>query len=104
MDEGDKHLALVHHVHFVLAQGLVHQGLLDLENHLGPVEDLLGTVDERRARLLVILVMVEGAVAGVALHKHRETVLDKLAHRFGRSRYTSLVVHDFLGNADNHIV
>ena len=102
MDEGDENLALVHHVHFVLVQGLVHQGFLDLEDHLRAVVDLLRVVDDLCAGQDVILVVIEGAVAGVALHEHLKTVLDKSPHRFGRGRYTSFVVHDFLGNTNDH--
>ena len=102
MDEGDENLALVHHVHFVLVQGLVHQGLLDLEDHLRAVVDLLRVVDDLRAGLDVILVVIEGAVAGVALYEHLKTILDKLTHRFGGGGYTSFVVHDFLGNTNDH--
>ena len=102
MDEGDKDLALVHHVHLVLVQGLVHQGLLDLEDHLRAVVDLLRIVDDLRAGLDIILVVIEGAVAGVALYEHLKTILDKLSHRFGGGGYTSFVVHDFLGNTNDH--
>ena len=102
MDEGDEHLALVHHVHFVFAQGLVHQGLLDLEDHLRAVVDLLRVVDDLCAGLDVILVMIEGAVSGVALHEHLKTVLDKFPHRFRCGGYTRFVVHDFLGNTNDH--
>ena len=102
MDERNEDLALVHHVHFVLVQGLVHQGFLDLEDHLRAVVDLLRVVDDLRAGLDVVLVVIEGAVSGVALHEHLKTILDKSPHRFGGGCYTSLVVHDFLGNTNDH--
>ena len=104
MDEGDERLSLVHHVHFMLAQGLVHQGFLDLENDLCAVIYLLRIVNHLCAGADIILIVIEGAVSGMALHEHLKTVLDKFTHRLGGCSYTSLVVHDLFGNTKNHSV
>ena len=104
MDEGDEVLALVHHIHLVFALRLIEQGLLDLQDQLRPVIDLLGVGDHFGAFLYIVLIVVEGTVAGVALDEHLKAVLDKSADRFRRCSYTSLVVHDFFGNTNDHIV
>ena len=102
VDEGDEDLALVHHIHFVLLLGLVHKGLLHLEDHLGAVVDLLGIVNHLCTFTDIVLVVIEGAVTCVTLHEYFKAVFYEFAHGFGRCSNTSLVVHDFFGNTNNH--
>ena len=104
VNESNEDLAFVHHINLVFTKSLVHQRLLDLENHLCTVINLLGIVNQFGASLEVIFIMIQGAVACVALYEHLKSVLNKFTNRFRCRGYTSFVVHDFLGNTNNHIV
>ena len=64
MEIGEHDLAAPHHGHFA---GL---RLLDLDNHVGPVENLLGAADQFGARLGIVLVGQPGAQAGPRFDQH----------------------------------
>ena len=95
-------LPLVHHLYLVLAERLVEQRLLHLEDYLSIVIDLNRAVNHLGASLDIVLVVIERAVARRLLHKHFKTVFHKLTHSLRGSRHTILVVHDFLWNSNNH--
>ncbi len=84
--------------HLVFAQhrALVELRLLDLDDHLGRVEHLLGCPDDFRAGLLVVGIGHADAHAGVRLDDHVVTVGDQLAYACRRHADTELERLDFL--------
>ena len=77
-------------------------GLLDLDDHVGLAEDLLGRGDDRRARRAVVGVGEAASDAGALLDEHLVPVL---AQGLGPHREKADPVFSFLDlfrNADNH--
>ncbi len=77
--------------------------LLDLDDHVGASEDLVGGVDELGTGGDVLGVGERGAVAGGLLDENRVAVRDELARAARRHADAELVVLDLLGHSNDHV-
>ena len=102
VDEGDQHLPLVHHVCLILLQLLIEERLLDLEDHVGLVEELLGIGHQLGTGSLVVLVVVEGGLSCTCLYEDLAAVSDELLYGLRSRCDTTLTGHDLTRNAYNH--
>ena len=76
--------------------------LLDLDDHVAAGEHRRRVRDDRRADILVILVLEIDAETGTGLDDHRVPGGGQFGHR-GRGQADPIfVVLDFLGNTDAH--
>ena len=102
VDEGDQHLTLVHHVCLILLQLLIEERLLDLEDHVGLVEELLGIGHQLGTGSLVVLVVVEGGLSCTCLYEDLAAVSDELLYGLRSRCDATLTGHDLTRNAYNH--
>ena len=84
------------------AGALGSEGLLDLHDHLGVGEHVVGGADDGRASLLVLDVAEAGAVAGRCLDVHVVAPVHELAHRCRGEAYPSFRCLDLCGDSDVH--
>ena len=76
--------------------------LLDLDDHVGAIEDFCRRHNDRRARTAVGVVVHADALPGARLDDHVVPVRAHFAHALRRQADAVLEYLDFLGNADVH--
>ena len=81
---------------------LFGQRLLDLHDHLGASENVVGACDDLGPGADVFLVGRSRAQAGLGLDNDLMAVMDQFGDRRRRHADPEFVVLDFLGNADEH--
>jgi hypothetical protein len=97
VEVGEQHLALAQ----LLA--LARLGLLDLDDHLGALEDFRRLGDDRCPGHLVVVIGDADAGPGAGLDQRVMAVGHHLAHVGGRQPHPVFLHLDFLGHADQHM-
>ena len=77
--------------------------LLDLDDHVGPVEDRLGVRRDARALAGVLVVGDRRALTRALLDQHLMAVLDQFADSRRRQCDAVLIGLDLSGDADSHV-
>ena len=96
MQVGEQHLPLAQH----LALGRLR--LLDLDHHVGTLEDLAGARGDRSPGGPELGVVDSDAVAGAALHEHFVPGGNQLAHSRRHQADAVFMNFDFPRNPDAH--
>jgi hypothetical protein len=78
------------------------EGLFDLHDHVGSLENLGVAFDDFRSGLGVVVISEADACAGVGLDEDPVAVLDELVGRRWEEGDAVLLGFDFLGDADDH--
>ena len=83
-------------------RALAGQWLLDLDDHLRPLEDFRRAGGDRRPHRGVLGIPGAYAIARAVLHEHLVAVQDHFIHAVRRESYAVFVVLDLFGYSDEH--